>query len=253
LRGLVIAAGRGKRLSHISDLKPLVMVGNTPLLERILLQASKSGIDDFVVVTGYRASEMKEFLEKLSVRRNLKIDTVYNDDWQKENGLSVLKAKEHFEGQFVLMMSDHIFDASIIEKINEFPLNENEIVLAVDCNIDKNSLIDLEDVTRVKKEYDRIIDIGKNLKDYNAFDTGIFRCSPAIFSALEKSIECGDSTLSGGIRTLAIERKARVMDIGDSFWIDVDDENALQKACRLCEEVGEASLPEELHVYRYEK
>jgi len=242
LRGLIIAAGRGKRLSHIADLKPLVMVGNTPLLERILLSADKAGIDDFVVVTGYRSTEMKDFLEKLSEKRNFKIDVVYNDEWERENGLSVLKAKEHFRGEFVLLMSDHIFDASIIERISEFPLNEDEIVLAVDCRIEKNSLIDLEDVTKINKKNGLILDIGKSLKEYNAFDTGIFRCSPAVFSALEKSIEGGDSTLSGGIRALAKERKARVMDIGDSFWIDVDDDIALQKACRLCENMGEASF-----------
>lgn len=240
MRGLIIAAGRGKRLSHISDLKPLVLLGKTPLLEHILLLANKAGINGFVVVTGYQAKEIRGFLDEISGKRNLKIDVINNEEWEKENGLSVLKAKGHFKGKFVLLMSDHIFDTSIIERLKKFPLNDDEVVLAIDCNIENNPLVDLEEATKVKRENDKIIDIGKNLKEYNAFDTGIFLCTPAIFSALEQSIKMGDSTLSGGIRMLANKRKARVMNIGDRIWIDIDDENALQKACQIFEDMGKA-------------
>ncbi len=238
MRGLIIAAGRGKRLSHISDLKPLVLLGKTPLLEHILLLANKARINDFVVVTGYRAKEIRSFLDELSGKIKLKIDVIHNEEWEKENGLSVLKAKGHFKGRFVLMMSDHIFDVSIIKRLIKFPLNDDEVVLAVDCNIDNNPLVDREEATKVKRESDIIIDIGKNLKKYNAFDTGIFLCTPAIFSALEQSIKMGDSTLSGGIRTLAHNRKARVMDIGNRLWIDIDDESDLQKACQIFKDTG---------------
>lgn len=240
MRGLIIAAGRGKRLSNISDLKPLVILGKTPLLEHILLLANKAGINAFVVVTGYKAEEIRDFLDEISGKRNLIIDVIHNEEWEKENGLSVLKAKGHFKGKFVLLMSDHIFDASIIEKLKKFPLNDDEVVLAIDCNIENNLFVDIEEATKVKKETDKIINIGKNLKEYNALDTGIFLCTPAIFPALEQSMKMGDSTLSGGIRTLANKRKARVMNIGNRLWIDVDDEKALKKASQVIEDMGKA-------------
>ncbi|MFC2166136.1 nucleotidyltransferase, partial [Acidobacteriota bacterium] len=160
-----------------------------------------------------------------------------NEEWEKENGLSVLKAKNYFKGEFFLLMADHIFDVSIIERLRKFPLNDDEVVLAIDSHIENHPLVDLEDVTRVQREDGRIVNIGKNLEDYSAFDTGIFRCTPAIFSALEQSTAMGDSTLSGGIRALAKKRKAKVMDIGDSFWIDIDDEPALKKACEILKDM----------------
>lgn len=230
MKGLIIAAGKGERISHRGNLKPLILLGEMSILERIFLSANKAGVNEFFVVTGYRAEEMEQFLDELSEKRSFKIKAIYNNEWEKENGISVLKAKDYINEKFFLLMSDHIFDESIIIRLKNYPLNEDEVALGIDTKIDNNLLVDLDDVTKVKKEKDRIIDIGKNLKEYNAFDTGIFLCTPAIFLALEESKQKGDDTLSGGIRTLAKSRKARVMDIGGSFWIDIDDEKAFKKA-----------------------
>ncbi|MFB3079042.1 MAG: CDP-alcohol phosphatidyltransferase family protein, partial [Lysobacterales bacterium] len=119
-----------------------------------------------------------------------------------------------------------------------------EIALVVDGNT-RNPLIDMEDVTRVKLEDDvslqsgekgnknngkKIRDIGKGMVDFNGFDTGIFLCSPAIFKALEQSKERdGDTSLSGAVRILAAEGRAKAI-LMDGFWIDVDDPAAFQKA-----------------------
>ena len=230
MKGLIIAAGRGKRLSQIGDLKPLVRLDGKPLLEHIFLLANKAGIDDFVVVTGYKAQKIEPFLDQVTEQKRFKITIVQNEEWDKENGLSVLKAKGYFQGKFSLLMADHIFDASILKGLMKFPLREDEVVLAIDRKIKDNPMVNLEDATKVRREKDKIINIGKTLKDFNAIDTGLFLCTPAIFSALEQSIERGDSTLSGGIQVLADNRKARVMDIGDRLWIDIDDEKDLQKA-----------------------
>ncbi len=240
MKGLIIAAGRGKRMSHFSDLKPLVHLNGKPLLEHIVLSANKAGITDFVVVTGYKSQEIETFIVQVTERNNLKINITHNEEWDKENGLSVLKAKGHFKGKFCLLMADHIFDASILKGLMKFPLREGEVVLAIDCKITNNPMVNLEDATKVKRERDKIINIGKTLKDFNAIDTGVFLCTSAIFSALEQSIEGGDSTLSGGIQVLADNRKARVMGIGDRLWIDVDDENDLQKASQISWDTLEA-------------
>ena len=130
-------------------------------------------------------------------------------------------------------MSDHLFDPTIIKELMAEGVGEGEVKLAVDKRITDNPLVDLDDVTRVWVEEDRILEIGKGLSRYNAFDTGIFLCSPALFTALAESIAHGDSSLSGGIRQLARQQKAMVFDIGDRSWIDIDDEAAFIKAQKL--------------------
>jgi len=84
----------------------------------------------------------------------------------------------------------------------------------------------------VKVEGARVRDIGKGLSEFNAFDTGIFFCSPAIFTALERLKETErDVSLSAAVRTLAASGKVQAVD-ARGLWIDVDDPVALKRAER---------------------
>jgi len=230
MKCLIIAAGEGSRLSHRSDSKPLVPLLELPLIERVILTANRAGISDFYIVIGYNGEKLRKHLNQFSQNKNLKISYFQNNQWKKENGLSVLAAKKEINENFILLMSDHIFDKSILEDLMQEKVADGEIILAVDYNL-KNKTVDVDDVTKVLVDNKgRIINIGKNIRKYNAYDTGIFLCSPAIFEALEESSDNGDTSLSAGIKILAKKEKARVFDIRGRYWIDVDDENAFKKA-----------------------
>ena len=103
------------------------------------------------------------------------------------------------------------------------------VTLAVDLNLN-NPLNDPEDVTRVKCADGRIERIGKIIRDFNAIDTGVFLCTPAIFAALEEAQARGDDSISGAINVLAETGRALTLDIGDRLWVDVDDPAAFAKA-----------------------
>ena len=230
MKCLIIAAGRGSRLSTKSDSKPLIPLLGLSLIERVILTAKKGGLTEFYVVTGYNGEKVRRFLDRFSQSRDIKITHITNDDWGKENGISVLKAKDTLKENFILLMSDHIFDESILVKLKNEKIADDEVILVVDYNIKTNKLVDIDDVTKVLVEDNRILDIGKDTKKYNAYDTGIFLCSPAIFSAIEESSDNGDTSLTGGVTEMAKKGKAKALDIKDDFWIDVDDEEAFKKA-----------------------
>jgi 1L-myo-inositol 1-phosphate cytidylyltransferase len=142
----------------------------------------------------------------------------------------VLAAKELLDGPFHLMMADHIFDPEILKRLREKALHGSSLRLAVDTNL-SNPLVDLADVTRVLMNGKRIAGIGKGLENYTAFDTGFFYCTPDLFAAIERSIaDHGDDSLSGGVRELAREGKAEVLDIGALEWIDIDDPKAFRQS-----------------------
>jgi len=232
MKGLIIAAGEGSRLSNRGNSKPLVPLLELPLIERVILNAKGAGISDFYIVTGYNGEKLRNHLDQFAQNRDLKITHLINNQWEKENGLSVLAAKKEINENFILLMSDHIFDKSILEDLmrTQEKVADGEIILAVDYNL-KNKIVDIDDVTKVLvDDKGRIVNIGKNIKEYNAYDTGIFLCSPAIFEALEESSDNGDTSLSAGIKILAKQKKSRVFDIKGKYWIDVDDENAFKKA-----------------------
>jgi CDP-L-myo-inositol myo-inositolphosphotransferase len=230
MKCLIIAAGKGSRLKQQGDSKPLIPILGLPLIERVIRTAMGAGADDFLVVTGYREELVRSFLLSLTDRLECSITPIFNEDWGKENGLSVLKAREYLQEPFLLLMADHLFDPSIARELMALALFDDEIALGVDGDT-SNSSIDMEDVTRVKTKNGKILDIGKGLTNFNAFDTGIFLCTPAIFDALEHSAkQNGDTTLSGAVKILAAEGKARAFEISGRFWIDVDDPAAFSRA-----------------------
>ncbi len=232
MKCLIIAAGQGTRLKSKGKVKPLVPLLGVPLIERVIRSAIEGGADEFYVITGYEGEQVSYFLQQLAKRLNVAVTLIQNDDWQKENGFSVLKARDVMEEPFLLLMADHLFDPAIIRSLQEQTLSDGEVLLAVDTN-KNNPLIDIDDVTKVHVKDGDIINIGKTIDDFNAFDTGIFLCTPAIFSALECAHERhDDTTLSAAIRILAEKNKAKSVQT-QGFWIDVDDEKAFQKAEKL--------------------
>ncbi len=241
MKCLIIAAGKGNRLQSRGGSKPLIPLLGIPLIERVIRAALEAGADEFFVVVGHQGEQLSRFLAGLAESMAIPITPLMNDDWDKENGLSVLKAKEVLHEPFLLLMADHLFDPLLVRELTAMELGDGEIALVVDANT-RNPLIDMEDVTRVKLEADvsppinaedsrkKIRDIGKGMADFNGFDTGIFLCSPAIFRALEQSKEKeGDTSLSGAVRILAAEGCAKAV-MTDGFWIDVDNPTAFQKA-----------------------
>jgi CDP-L-myo-inositol myo-inositolphosphotransferase len=230
MRCLIIAAGKGCRLQQRGESKPLIPILGIPLIERVIRSIHEVGVDDFYVITGHQGERVCSFLDSLKERLGIHITTIANEEWEKENGLSVLRAREYLHEPFLLVMADHLFDPSIVRELIGLPVVDGESALVVDGNI-HNSLVDMEDVTRVKTEGGKIRSIGKSLTDFNGLDTGIFMCTPAIFDALKRSVEeCGDTTLSGAIRILAAEGRAKAVEINGHFWIDVDDPAALRRA-----------------------
>ena len=229
MKCLILAAGRGSRIVEAGDSKPLLPLLGLPLLERTILTAHRAGLAEFLVVTGYEGERVEVFLSDLRRRRHLSIVAIENEDWKKGNGTSLLRARRHLDGQFILLMADHVFDGAILSRLMREPLRDAEVLLAVDYCVDDNPLVDGHEATKVWAQNGRVADIGKRIETYNAYDTGIFLCSPAIFAAAEESSQEHDVALSAAVRRLATRGKVRAVDVGGSQWIDVDTASDLEK------------------------
>lgn len=230
MKCLIVAAGQGTRLRERGQLKPLIPIKGRPLIESVIERARSAGVNDFVVVSGYRGEELRAALDALSARIGVSVTHVVNDEWDRANGVSVHTAKAHLnDGPFLLTMCDHLVDPEIFRALMAAGAEPDTVTLAVDFNID-STLNDPEDVTRVKCADGYIEHIGKVIRVFNAFDTGVFLCTPIMFAALEEGQAKGDDSISGAMNVLAGWKKARTFDIGDKVWVDVDDPAAFAKA-----------------------
>jgi 1L-myo-inositol 1-phosphate cytidylyltransferase len=225
---LILAAGNGTRIRSVSAglPKPLVDFRGKPILEHVIRRASQAGIERFVIVVGYRSDLIRSWFEGRSL--GVSVTFVENHEYHKANGISALKAKDEIHENFLLLMADHIFEPEAAQVLLKQALGPDEVILGVDPNIDR--IFDLDDATKVRRDGDRIVDIGKEIAHYDALDTGMFLCSPSLFDRLESAAKDGNCSLSDGMRQLANERCLRALEIGDAQWQDLDTPEALAYA-----------------------
>jgi L-glutamine-phosphate cytidylyltransferase len=105
---IVIAAGRGKRLGAHTDERPktLVDVGGRSILGWQLRALAGVGVDDVVVIRGYRADDLTAGARALHPQARF----VDNPDWERNNILlSLAYALDELDGPVYLTYSDIIF------------------------------------------------------------------------------------------------------------------------------------------------
>ena len=231
-QAVILAAGLGSRLAKTSeDVKSLKLVGGMSLIQRNIELLARCGIEEVIVITGYHADILENQLRKDCATIPVKLTFVFNPDFKKSNGISVLCAQKAITGNFILTMADHIFEPEMIEHAVQIIPPKQGAILCVDYKL--NEVFDMDDATKVLVENNKIANIGKQITTFNAVDTGLFVCTPTLFSALQKAADNSpksDCSLSEGIATLMKTGKMSVYDIGALRWQDVDDDMMLHQA-----------------------
>jgi 1L-myo-inositol 1-phosphate cytidylyltransferase len=230
---VILMAGEGSRLRGSDDtfLKPFVQLLGRPLISYVLDALIRAGIKTVNFVVGYESGRMIEQARQL-IPAGLSVSFIENRDWQKQNGISLLAAAGHLNRPFLLTMSDHLFDGAVIDRL----LDSSEpgyLNIAVDRKLD--SIFDLEDAMKVQTCGDRITDIGKKLRHYDAIDTGLFVSPVQIFDYLERAkseSRRSDCSLADAVQLMAGDKNVRAIDIGDAWWQDVDTPQMLKHAER---------------------
>jgi len=237
MKALIIAAGQGRRLSDLTKAgpKPLIQLLGLSLIERVVLTARGAGIDEFVVTVGYLGDRIRATLGD-GGRFGVGIDYALNKEWENGNGVSVLSATPLLNENFILLMSDHIFDDRILKELVDHELGSSAI-LAVDRKAPSPGDM------RVLERSGKIVSIGKEIEESNCIDTGIFLCSPRMFAYAEEAVKEGKTELADVIDKAASNGEVEVFDVTGiesyasemrkkvkPWWIDIDTEGDLVRA-----------------------
>lgn len=111
-RAILIAAGRGKRLGTHTDEIPkcMVQVGERPILGWVWDALSSVGVDELVVIRGYRGDVLEQFVTGLVD----KVTFVDNHEWQTNNILlSLACARRYLDAPCYLTYSDIVFTREV--------------------------------------------------------------------------------------------------------------------------------------------
>ena len=177
--GVILAAGMAKRLRPLTDTKPkcLLKVGKRTLLERTVCAMQQAGITEFVVVTGYRADQIVDFLGTLNSQLpTLNFHFLHNADYEHNNNIySLWMAGEYVRGkEFLLMDSDILCDPAAVARIahepgsalalNRHACGEEEIKVIVDAD---NHITEISKVCSIEDAIGESVGIEKMTADYS--------------------------------------------------------------------------------------
>src|SRR5262249_45203408 len=169
---VILMAGSGSRLRADGNNvpKPLIKLAGRAVFSYIRDTLENAGIQTLHIVTGWNREALLSGLKPL-IGSRMRLHAIHNPDWQKQNGISLLAAAPHLHVPFLLAMGDHLFAPAMVDLILQIA-DLNAVNVAVDRKLD--TICDLADAMKIKTTADRVVGIGKDLKDYNAIDTGLF-------------------------------------------------------------------------------
>jgi choline kinase len=237
--GLVMAAGRGRRLRPETDRLPKALLpvdGESTILDIALRNLAAVGIAEVTVVVGHAAAEVADRVPVLERRHGVALDLVYNDraeEWN--NAYSLWLAREHFSRGALLVNGDTVHPASVERTLLAArDATEADLILAID---DVKKLAD-EEMKVVLDDRGMMIKIGKRLDPAHADGEYIGasliepRAAAAVASALEV-IWRRDPGLyyeDGYQHLAACGGTVAAAPIGVVDWVEVDDHTDLRRA-----------------------
>ena len=234
--GVILAAGMAKRLRPLTDERPkcLLKVGERTLLQRTVDAMLAAGISELVVVTGYRANMIRDFLTE--TYPSLNIHFIDNPDYAHNNNIfSLWLTRPYVDGRdFLLMDSDILCDPAILPEVisaegsalalNRHELGEEEMKIVADAH---GRIIEISKTCSPSEAAGESVGIEKMTADY----------STALFRELEKMIV--DEGLIDIFYERAFERLIpqghtfRIVDTTRFFSIELDTPEDFENAQRL--------------------
>lgn len=236
MQAVIMAAGRGSRLSPLTDDLPksLLKIGGDSILGYQIRMYQKFGIENITIVTGYKHEQIENYVKKISSTTKIsKITTTYNPFFQFTNVLaSFWLALKNLSEEFIFSHADTIFDIPIMEGI----MKANGLV-ALPINIgpcDKEAMKVEVNKSRKLTRISKNIPLDKALGEF----IGVAKISASIIPKLtrctKKRLESGDLSayFEDALQDLILEDNSpfELLDINGHYWAEIDFLEDYQKA-----------------------
>lgn len=119
MQSIILAAGLGSRLGELTKecTKCMVKINGITLIERMLRQLDRYGMDRIIIVIGYKGDILKDYVQNLRI--NTPVVFVDNSDYRHTNNIYSLWLTREFleEMDSLVLESDMIFEDRVIEKM----------------------------------------------------------------------------------------------------------------------------------------
>ena len=112
MKVIILAGGKGSRLSEYTKLipKPMVKIVKIPIIVRIINHYLKYGFNDFLIAGGYKSKTIQDYFKKNMRNLNIKI---VNTGINSMTGGRIKLLKKYIQGSFMLTYGDGVCDVNL--------------------------------------------------------------------------------------------------------------------------------------------
>ena len=214
---VILAGGFGTRLAEETDFvpKPMVLIGDKPILWHIIKYYSAFNFSEFIICGGYKIEVIKNFFKKSKsktneLERSWKVKVI-NTGKNSNTGERLKKIKKYIDGVFCLTYGDGLSNVNINTLVNFHK---------------KNKAITTLTAVKPESRFGKIVFNGNKVSKFlekdvlteNWINGGFFVCQKEVFKYLNKKNSIFESdTLS----LLAQKNKLAAYKHKD-FWYCMD-------------------------------
>lgn len=159
MRGIILAAGKGRRLESVLPGQPkcLLKFGEKTLIEHQIAALAGAGIRDLVIVVGYEQEQIRTHLKDVDAN----ITYMENPIYDRTNTLySLWLTREFFDDSFIYFNADVLFDYRIIQALLKGNDISNFACIKDQCGEEEVKVVVLDN---------RIVEIGKHMAAERCF------------------------------------------------------------------------------------
>jgi len=248
MKVLILAGGFGTRFSEETDTKPkpMIEIGGRPILWHIMKTYSHYGINEFVILLGYKGYSIKEyfanyFLHQSDVTINMlngdmEVHSNSSETWKVtllDTGLNAMtgarikKAKAYIGNEpFMLTYGDGVADLNIQEAL-EFHQQHGKLMTMTSAQPDgRFGALDINDNNKVIEFQE------KPKGDGSWINAGYFICQPEVLDYINDDND--EVFEQGPLKNLAKDGQIYTYK-HNGFWMPMDtlrDKNHLNEMCK---------------------
>jgi glucose-1-phosphate cytidylyltransferase len=250
MKAVILAGGRGTRLTEETTLKPkpLVEANGKPLIWHIMQNYSRYGITEFIILSGYKGQQIREYFANFWLHQadltfdlstsNQEIHEVRGLPWKvtvldtgidTNTGGRIAHLKGMLNEDFLLTYGDGVSDVDISSLLKKHKELDNYVTLTAVHPPARFGVVDLKG--------DRVVGFEEKPKGDGAWvNGGFFVITPKIFDYL--------STESASLEIDVLPKIAKDQKLGaykhTGFWQPVD---TIRDLYRLEEAIAAGALP----------
>ena len=238
MKAIILSAGQGSRLGHLTDDRPkcLIEFGGRSLLDRQLDALAANGVEEAVIVTGFHDELVAAALARRS--GGPRVRTIFNPFYKvADNTGSLFMARDELAGEVLVWNGDTLVSDALMAKV------VGNCQTGICVTIDRKDGYDADDMKVVADADGRLKQIGKRISaGVNAESIGLlaFRDGGAerFRDAIDEAIRTPEGTTIWYLRVIhqiAQSGDVWTLDISGEEWGEVDFPEDVVTARALCE------------------